>query len=64
MIETLDHHVLQQVAETGFNRALVLRFDFNEVGEGAHLADRAVGVDQHHARRVGKTRTVGVDLFQ
>ena len=31
VFEPLDEHVLQQIAEAGFDRALILRLDFDEV---------------------------------
>ena len=40
----------------GFDRALVARLDVDEVGQRAHLADLAVGVDQHHARARRRSR--------
>ena len=57
-------HVLEQVAQARFDGALVLRLHLEEVGEGAHLADLAVGVDQDHARGIGEAGAVRVDLFE
>ena len=48
-----DHDVLEQIAETRFDRALVFRLDIEIVGDRALLADMAVGLREHHARRLG-----------
>ena len=54
LVVALDDDVLQQVAETGFDRALVAAIDIHVVGHGALLPDVAVGLDEHHARRVAE----------
>ena len=64
VFEALDQHVLKQVAHARFDRALVLGLDLDEVGERAHLADLAVGVDQDQACRIGEPGAMRVDLFQ
>jgi hypothetical protein len=64
MFEPLDQDVLQQIAETRFDRALVARLDFDEVGERPHLADAAVGVDEHHARGIGKPAAMRLDFLE
>ena len=64
VLEPLDQHVLQQVAEARLDRALVLRLDLDEVRQRAHLPDLAVGVDEHHARRIGKAAAMRVDFLE
>ena len=64
MLEPLHEHVLQQIAETRLDGALVLRLGLDEVRDRAHLPDPAVGVDEHHARRVGEAAAMGVDFLE
>ena len=45
--------VLEQIAEAGFDGALVLRLDFEIIGDRALLTDVPVGLRQHHAGGVG-----------
>ena len=64
VLEPLDEHVLQQVAETRLDGALVPRLDLDEVRHRAHLPDPAVGVDEHHARRIGEAAAMRVDFLE
>ena len=64
MFEAFNQDVLQQVAEARLDGPLVARLDLDEVRQRAHLADLAVGVDEHHARRIGKSGAMRVDLFE
>jgi hypothetical protein len=64
VFDALDQHVLQQVAEAGFDGTLVARLDLEEVGQRAHLSDAAVGVDQHHAGGVGEPGAVVVEFLE
>ena len=56
--------VLQQVAQTGLDRPLVLRRDIEDVRKRAHLPDPAIGLNQDHARRVAETGAMRVELFE
>ncbi len=65
VLGALDHDVLQQVAEAGFNRALrAAGFDLEIIGDRALLVDLAVGLDQNRARRVAVSGTGGVELLE
>ena len=64
VFEPLDEDVLQQVAETRLDGALVPRLDFDEVRHRAHLPDLAVGVDEHHPRRIRETASMRIDFFE
>ena len=59
LIVPLDDHVLEQVAETGFDRALVAAVDLEIVGHRALLTDVAVGLHEHHPGGVAEIRTAG-----
>ena len=64
VIESLDQHVLQQIAQAGLDGALVARLDLDEVCQRTHLTDATVGADQHEPCGVGETRAMRIDLFQ
>ena len=64
VFEPFDQHVLQQIAEGRFHRAFIARLDVDEIRQRAHLADLAVGVDEHHPRRVGKAAAMRLNLFE
>src|SRR5262245_24369846 len=55
-IVALDDDMFEQIAETGFDGALVAAIDIHVVGHGALLTDVAVGLHQHHAGRVAEIR--------
>ena len=52
----LDDDVLEQIAEAGFDRALVPGLDLEVIGDRALLADLAVGLREHGARARRRTR--------
>ena len=61
----LDDHVLQQLAEGGFDRALVMAVDLEVVGDRAHVCDlgrRRLGEDQPGAVAVLGAR--GIELLE
>ena len=64
MFEPFNQDVLQEIAEARLNGPLVARLDLDEVRQRAHLPDPAVGIDEHHARRVRKSGAMRVDLFE
>jgi len=64
VLRTFDHHVLQQIAETRLDRALVAGFDFEVIGDGALLVDLAVGLRQHRTRRVAVTGAGRLELLE
>ena len=59
-----DDHVLQQIAEARFDRALVPAVDFEIVRNRALLADMAIGLHQHHPRGVAELGAAGGQLFE
>ena len=64
VFEAFNQDVLQQLAEARFDCPLVARLDFDEIRQRAHLPDPAVGIYEHHARRVRKSGAMRVDLFE
>src|SRR5262245_2129541 len=60
----LDDDVLEQIAETGFDRAFIASIDFEVIGDGALLANVAVGLNQHHPRRVAELASSRDELFE
>ena len=64
LLVALDDDVLQQVAEAGFDRALVAAVDVEVVGHRALLADVAVGLHEHHARRVAELGAARRELLE
>ena len=64
LIVPLDDHVLEQVAETGFDRALVSAVDLEIVGNRALLTDMPVGLHEHHPGGITEVRTAGSQLFE
>ena len=60
----LDDDVLQQIAETGLDRALVAGIDLEIVGNRTLLSDVAVGLYQHHACGVAELGAARRDLLQ
>jgi len=59
-----DQDMLQQISEVRFDGAFVLRIDFDEISQGAHLPDLPVGLDEHHARRITELRAVYIKFFE
>ena len=64
MFRTLDHHVLQEIAEGCLDRALVAGPDLEVVGNRALLVDGAVRLDEHRARGVAVTGARRVELLE
>jgi predicted RNA-binding protein YlxR (DUF448 family) len=64
LIVTLDDDVLEQIAKTRFDRAFVAAVHLEIVGNGALLADMAVGLNEHHACRIAKFTTCGDELLE
>ena len=61
---TLDDNVLEQFAETGFDRALVAAIDINVVSDRALLADVAVGLHEHHPGGIAEVGAARRQLLQ
>src|SRR6185503_9808163 len=64
LLVPLDDDVLEQLAEARLHRALVAPVDVEVVGDGALLPDVAVGLHEHHARRVAELAARGDQLFE
>ena len=64
MLRPFDDHVLEQIAEAGFHRALVPVLNLEVVGDRALLIDLAVGLDEHGPRGVAVARARGVELLE
>ena len=64
LIVPLDNHVLKQIAETGFDRALVSAVDLEEVRDRALLTDVPVGLHQHHPRGIAEVGATGGQLLE
>ncbi len=64
MLVPADQHVLQQIPEMRLDGTLIARVHFNEVRQGAHVADVPVRLDQHHAGGVAERRAVRIELFE
>ena len=59
-----DDHVLEQIAETRLDRALVAGVDVEVVGNRTHLTDRAVRLGEHRTWRVAVPGARGFELFE
>jgi len=64
MLRPLDNHVLQKVAETGFDGALVAGFDLEAVGDGAMRSHRVVGLRKDGSRGVPESGAGGFQFFE
>ncbi len=64
LIVAFDDHVFEQLAQAGFDRALVAAIDFHVVGHGTLLTDVAVGLHQHHAGRIAEISPARGQLLQ
>jgi hypothetical protein len=64
LVVALDNHVLKQVAETGFDRALVAAIDLEEIRDGSLLTDVPVGLHQNHPGGIAEVGAAGGQLFE
>jgi hypothetical protein len=64
LVVPFDDHVLKEITETGFDSALVTTVDLEIVGDGALLADAAVGLHQHHSRSITEVRPAGGQFLE
>ncbi len=64
LVVAFDDDMLQQIAKTGLDRALVAAVDVEVVGDSTLLADFPVRLDEHHTRRVAEFPARGLELHQ
>src|SRR5713226_6510630 len=64
VLRTLDHDVLEQIAEACLDGTLVSGLDLEIVGNGALLVDLAVRLHEHRACRVAVAGARRVELFE
>ena len=64
VLAALDDDVLEEIAEVGFDGALVPWLDFEVVGHCSMRGDAAVGLGQHGARGVAVLGAPGLQLLK
>jgi hypothetical protein len=64
LVVALDDDVLEQIAEARLDRALVATVHVEVVGDRALLANVAVRLHEHHARRITELRAAGGQFLE